>query len=109
MAADRLWKFLVSSFTAMLNSLKTSFKWPVAAPRIKAAPVPPTPPRDRDLTDMEILDVLQAVHNLRNQLMVMRLAANDILEDTQNGRAKAGINCSNLSTGGGADQRAVAR
>ena len=84
MAADRLWKFLVSSFTAMLNSLKTSFKWPVAAPKIKAAPVPPTPPRDRDLTDMEILDVLQAVHDLRNQLMVMRLATNDLLEDSPN-------------------------
>ena len=84
MAADRLWKFLVSSFTAMLNSLKTSFKWSAAAPKIKAAPVASTPAPDRDLTDMEILDVLQAVHDLRNQLMVMRLATNDLLEDSPN-------------------------
>jgi signal transduction histidine kinase len=87
MAADRLWKFLVSSFTAMLNSLKTSLNWSAwsaAAPKINSADVPRTPAPDRDLTDMEILDVLQAVHDLRNQLMVMRLATNDLLEDSPN-------------------------
>jgi two-component system, cell cycle sensor histidine kinase and response regulator CckA len=84
MAADRLWKFLVSSFNAMRNSLKTTFNWSAAAAKIKAAHVPPTPPPDRDLTDIEILDVLQAVHDLRNQLMVMRLSADDLLDDSPN-------------------------
>jgi two-component system cell cycle sensor histidine kinase/response regulator CckA len=68
----------------MLNSLKTSPDSSAAASPIKAPQVPPTPPPDRDLTDIEIIDVLQAVHDLRNQLMVMRLTANDLLDGSPN-------------------------
>ena len=69
----------------MLNSLKTSLGWPEAARRIKPTLVARTPPRESDSSSLEIL---QLVHDLRNQLMIMRLSATNILDGDQNGRAR---------------------
>jgi len=69
----------------MLNSLKTSLGWPEAARRNKPTLVARTPPRESESSSLEIL---QLVHDLRNQLMIMRLSATNILDGDHNGRAR---------------------
>src|SRR3954452_17358049 len=78
-------KSLFSRIKAMLNSLKTSLGWPEAARRIKPTLVVRTPPRESESSSLEIL---QLVHDLRNQLMIMRLSATNILDGSLEGRAR---------------------
>src|SRR6476646_2138680 len=78
-------KSLFSRINTMLNSLMTSIGWPAAARPVKPTYVTRTPPPESESTNLEIL---QLVHDLRNQLMIMRLSATNILEGTLHGRAR---------------------
>src|SRR4051794_19929564 len=85
MVAVRRRKPLFSRLNAMLNSLKTSFGWRDAARQAKPAHAVRTTPPDSKSTNLEIL---QLVHDLRNQLMIMRLSATNILDGSLEGRAR---------------------
>src|SRR5688572_28131807 len=72
MTSRRRHHSVLARITAMLTSLITFPKrQPEAVPAVEAVPVP------RTTTDNEsaILEILQVVHDLRNQLTIMSLAA----------------------------------
>src|SRR6187402_12135 len=69
-------KSMFSRFTASRTSPGRPAPPLEAAPRVKTAPVV-RPPTDNEST---LLEILQLVHDLRNQLTIMTLAADDITD-----------------------------
>jgi two-component system cell cycle sensor histidine kinase/response regulator CckA len=84
MAADRNWTSAFSRFAAMLHSLARRSNRRAHAERIRTAHLSGRLAPEIDITDLEIV---QLVHDLRNQLMVMTSCVNAIRDGVPDRRA----------------------
>ena len=83
-AADRNWKSALSRFTAMVRSLGRRYGPRVCAEQVKTVHVGDAVAPEINLTDLAVVEL---VHDLRNQLLVMSLCVNAIRDSVAQGRA----------------------